>query len=1027
MPRLDDYLYQALTSPTLWASPHPLIPVKRLQETLHLHDGGAVADWLYAQDTVLACTRVAQWLSALEETLRHGHDAARAPLVRAFWQRAFIHLWDFLEREFANHVFPLLCTAPADASVALVPATAAVLHLLDTVSFPRLAASSTWWAWLQDVVPCQPDPESAPLAVDPTLFLAHLSHGLTQLSPTLSPETQWQVAQQARELTALLATLCEAGWERVKVRGLFAGQGRGAVRDVWVYARAGGRGAVTHSIRLARDPSGAFTAAALAFDHSLTQAVHAANQYVYRERHGASQLDVHLFLEEGSQSETYAGPSLGLAVALALIAHVTQRQVPRSVAVTGEVHADGALAAVAGLPEKLSGVADYNACLQTGLRLDEPITTVVLPAESVGAVDRQTWQARGLAISGAATLREAVDAAGLLDPWAGVVQACAGPLPPLAPALEAALTQLDALHRTVLVIPYTASADEVLRYVARTGAAQRQQDSGTSVPVLLKLLPFAQHESLAQQVLQQLQAALPSQPAVALDLAHILRQIQRGGCLWLFSGLDDLMHSDAPSALLQRLLAQLSNPPFSRNAAVFACRQSTWERARPMFAQAVPPFRLVPLYEGRSTCLDWHQQTLVHEAAGRLAACRVGGRQGREIGQLPRIPNPEEFFYGGTPDFPAPLYLDIHVRETFLDGTVSAPLSLTHLIASSENGQRVILQGSAGAGKSTELLKLFFDCGSARSPALLRGVYAPLLLEARGLCDRWGRETYADFLHRMRDALRLPEAIAVEHFEQELRFTPRLLVLLDGLDEVKPEGLQGREQVAETLWRFIHALHPSSAVVLASRTQERGRAHESLLSALEVQRGVWRTCVIDDLALDTGSLRRYLQRIMPGENLVEALMTTLQGRTSVLKNPLLVHLFGSVAPQKLVGRALNPGTIYRAALETWLDEEINVQGKPKLAGLQSPPGTSLAQVAIRLLGVVAHGMVEQGTQVLATPEARDVLAQFVATCLARDGMLPGWWPLASTGQRPLGVVGDQVRSDELDIIVRALAELCVMQ
>jgi len=159
----------------------------------------------------------------------------------------------------------------------------------------------------------------------------------------------------------------------------------------------------------------------------------------------------------------------------------------------------------------------------------------------------------------------------------------------------------------------------------------------------------------------------------------------------------------------------------------------------------------------------------------------------------------------------------------------------------------VILLGAAGAGKSTELLKLFFDCCSAPSLSPLRGVYAPLLLEARALYDRLGHDTYEAFLQCLHDALQLP------------------------------------------------------------------------------------------------------------------------------------------------------------------------------------PGKTMAQVATGLLGVLAHGMVERGGQGVDASEARDILQQFVTACLARRAALPGWWPLTEAGQRPLGMLETQERGDELDIIVQALGELCVMQ
>jgi len=134
----------------------------------------------------------------------------------------------------------------------------------------------------------------------------------------------------------------------------------------------------------------------MAFERSLTQAVQATRQYLRRKRHGDGQLDVHVVLENLGESALYEGPFLGLAVALALLARATQRQVNSTVAVTGEVRADGSLAGVAGLPEKLQGVAHYNARLQAGLLQAEPITTVVIPTDNGGSVELRTWQARGI-------------------------------------------------------------------------------------------------------------------------------------------------------------------------------------------------------------------------------------------------------------------------------------------------------------------------------------------------------------------------------------------------------------------------------------------------------------------------------------------------------------------------------------------------------------------------------------------------------------------------------------------------------
>ena len=155
-------------------------------------------------------------------------------------------------------------------------------------------------------------------------------------------------------------------------------------------------------------------------------------------------------------------------------------------------------------------------------------------------------------------------------------------------------------------------------------------------------------------------------------------------------------------------------------------------------------------------------------------------------------------------------------------------------------------------------------------------------------------------------------------------------------------------------------------------------------------------------------------------------MQALQRRVSVLTNPMLVHLFATIAPQQLVGRALNPGMIYRVAMETWLDDELHVRGAPRIVGMQAPPGKTLQQVMGGLLGLLAQGMVEQGVYTVEPVEAREIFVQFITTCLTQGVRLPGWWPVTELAQQPVGVVGAQEQVD-LDLLVAALMELCVMQ
>jgi len=1026
MSGIDDHLYEQLMSRPFWEAPNPEMPVHRIQRCFDLYDGRAVADWLYAQSATVACARTSQWLGALESALHQRYEMPPTSLVQAFRERVLAHLWDTLEEAFAETVLPLYHTAPNDASTLLLPtAIEAFLHLLETVDFPRLATSTRFWQWLQDTLPRQDMAHSTASAIDTTAALDRLFEGLTQRYPDLASETRWHLAHQARVLAAWLATAVATGWERYKVHGLFVSQARGVVRDLWVSVRIGHGAEIASTLQLEHDASGKLTAGAFAWQRSLQAAVSAACQYAHRERPEDTELAVHLFLDEDGQPACYQGPSLGLAVALAVLARLTQHQVNRRVAVTGQVLADGTLAKVDGISEKLHGVVTYNARLASGLLRGEPIADVVLPRENAETVDAHAWQAHGITVHGAATLHEAVEAYGLLNPWATVAHTDLETASPVLSSVTSALAELDDLQRCVLLYPYTSSADEVLHALAHLWAGRHRTRRETPVPVQLKLLPFVQQASLVQQVLHQIGGA--GGGTTGLDRGLVVRQLYRGGFLLLLSGLDDLVPAETPPAYLRSLLAELSNPPVSSNAVVFACRQSTWEWLRPVFAQAVPAFTPLPLSATRSTCFDGPQQALLRTAATRLAVCRRSWLPPRTpAAPLPR-PSAEEFFYGGTSAYPAPLAFDIHVYERLADGMRTASQPLAHVIAGSAEGQRLLLLGGAGAGKSTQLLRLVFDCCARQSPSPLRDVYAPLLIELGGKCDCRGHDTWDGFLQRLLDDVRWADGLSVHHFAWELRHTPRLLVMLDGLDEIKPEGLNTRAHIAALLDRFVHLLHPSSWVILASREQERGRAHESMLSALEGQRGVWRTLVMDDLRLNPALLHSYLQRVIPEASLVEGLMQALQGRVSVLTNPMLVHLFAPIAPQQLVGQALNPGMIYRAAMETWLDDELHVRGAPRIVGMQAPPGKTLQQVMGGLLGVLAQGMVEQGVYTVEPVEAREIFVQFITTCLTQGVRLPGWWPVTDLAQQPVGVVGTQVQVDDLDLLVAALMELCVMQ
>lgn len=747
MPGIDEYLYQQLLSQAFWTVPRPGLPLQRLQQCLAVQDGGDVADWLYAQEPVVACARTSQWLHVLDTTRPTATEALDTPLIKAFQARALRHLWEVIEDRFLATVLPLCYQVLPEAPLTQPhPAVLAWLSLLEDIDFPCLALAPCFWSWQQASLPASPA-FPAISAVETALSPSQLHEGFTQRDPAQAPTMVQHLAQQAHALASGLATTIAAGWERYIVQSLLVRQGQGVVQPLWVTIRAAPRAAITYAVQLERDEAGHLTPAALALQDATQMAVRAACHYGQRTVADAPVLAVHLYLGDAASDASYRGSSLGLAVALAVLARLSQRQVNRRVAVTGRVLEDGTLEAVDGVVEKLQGVVTWNARLAAGLSVGEPITAVILPSQNATTLDRKAWQAQGITVHGAATLHEAVEVYGLLQPWAALLQAyLTSPTPAIA-FETSAYTRRDTVHRAVLLSPYHQHADDVLRGLARFWAQRYQEGRGTLLPILLRLLPFATQPSLVPQILHQ--AGSPQSPHPELDRRLLLAQLHRGGVLLLLSGLDDLVPAEHPPPYLRSLLAELSNPPWSENAVVFACHHSTWEWLRPLLTQAVPPFTPHGLTPTRSTFLDSHQQARVQTASTQLMACRRPWFSARPSDTPAPLPSPEAFFYGGTEAFPHPLVLDIPVRERLPDGSLSRPQSLEQLLSDGTSGQRLLLLGGAGAGKSTQLLRLLFDCCSVASPSRLRGVYAPVYLTLRGLWDQAVQDTWDTFLARV--------------------------------------------------------------------------------------------------------------------------------------------------------------------------------------------------------------------------------------------------------------------------------------
>jgi len=83
-------------------------------------------------------------------------------------------------------------------------------------------------------------------------------------------------------------------------------------------------------------------------------------------------------------------------------------------------------------------------------------------------------------------------------------------------------------------------------------------------------------------------------------------------------------------------------------------------------------------------------------------------------------------------------------------------------------------------------------------------------------------------------------------------------------------------------------------------------------------------------------------------------------------------------------------------------------------------------MAMGLFDVLRGWKAPQHSRMLSSAAAREILAAFLARCLATGGRLPSWWPLTAEGQRRLGVDGGRVYEEELQTLIHALRELCLV-
>ncbi len=418
-----------------------------------------------------------------------------------------------------------------------------------------------------------------------------------------------------------------------------------------------------------------------------------------------------------------------------------------------------------------------------------------------------------------------------------------------------------------------------------------------------------------------------------------------------------------------------------------------------------PRFRLANTM-GRSTFLEKHQSNVRRQAAESILACKSLGL------------SPEQFFYGQRA-----LYVGIQVREPGESKGQRLEEIILEKYEDSPTCRRLLLLGEGGAGKSTELLRLFFDCVAEESSSKLRGHFTPCLLRLGLLPQDWRENpkviTLENFLELLREELECQQ-LSPNRFRRELQWTPRLLILMDGLDEFHPATQEVRDAFGGILEQFVD-MCSSAWVVLASRDkeQERGRGLKSLLRSRRF--GDWRRLSIEDFAWSESEVKAYLQKVGRSPDEVNALLELLRPHTGLLRNPMLLYLFGAAKLETIEGKPLASALLYRAAMETWLEKELN----EKLPKLEFTFPMDPVKAVVKLIGILAKKILERDQNSWKKDEAASRIKDYIIDHPQR----PKWWPEIEKNDKKRGYGygdGDEsVNEQELYRLSELLTELCV--
>ncbi|WP_432113965.1 NACHT domain-containing protein [Streptomyces sp. S1] len=311
---------------------------------------------------------------------------------------------------------------------------------------------------------------------------------------------------------------------------------------------------------------------------------------------------------------------------------------------------------------------------------------------------------------------------------------------------------------------------------------------------------------------------------------------------------------------------------------------------------------------------------------------------------------------------------------------------------SSAQGQRLVLLGDPGAGKSTlsRFLALAIAGGLEEVPAELRGLVeagtVPVVIELRHLADeRWRGRTVEDFWEEFDSTERmcLPRNV----FEYLLERTHRpVLVVFDGLDEIFDPGR--RAAVARQVAAFAE-VHEHVRVIVTSRVI--GFTGEVFANAGFAQ------AKLEDLPrrqIESFIRRWYIAAhcddLNEASRLSERLINAVRGFTSVAElagNPLLLTILASIGLGTTIPR--DRREVYRHAVDVltsrWDRDAKHLplprQDHPDVAAAIDELDMGLLQ---ELLQRLARRLQEsagspEGSPLIPRGDLTDMIAEYVVT------------------------------------------------